>query len=217
MSLCWTYLIVLNIAPQTKGSWVLMSRDRTFRKDVRLQNKGPVLTSVQLPTTFIMGGATPHSGAGVMFFSFHFIQEAHLGHLLYACALAFSGVCPLIFPLASAPPPRPVGGPLPHPCVIKESMQSAPQSRLAFIRKQDYRSFDVDRSGNICVQQAGSFMCCQHFICDSNEGGGENKLHIPLSTATADVCKFLAMALSCVYQEGIWKSSCVPLLSVSES
>lgn len=60
-------------------------------------------------------------------------------------------------------------------------------------------------------------MCCQHFICDSNEGRGENKLREALATATADVYKFLAMALSCSYQEGIWKCSCVPLLGVSES
>lgn len=126
----------------------------------------------------------------------------------------FFKACPPIFPLVSM---SLVGGPSPHPWVIRESMSSAPQRQSAFIKKHDYRSFEVDRSGNICVQQAGSFMCCQHFICDSNEGQGENKLSKLLSTAIADVYTFLSMASTCSYHEGIWKCSGMPLLHVTKN
>lgn len=33
-------------------------------------------------------------------------------------------------------------------------------------------------------------ICCHHFICDSNEGPGENQSSAGLSTATADAYKF---------------------------
>lgn len=46
----------------------------------------------------------------------------------------FFKICPPLFPLASV---SLVGGPIPHPCVIRESMSSAPQSQSAFIRKHD--------------------------------------------------------------------------------
>lgn len=83
--------------------------------------------------------------------------------------------------------------------------------------KHDYQGFEVDRSGNICVQQAGSFMCCQHFVCDFNEGRGENKLSVLLSAATADVYKFLPRAPSRSSQEGIWKGSSALLLCEKKS
>lgn len=128
----------------------------------------------------------------------------------YACAVIFKGL-----PTQLSSSQSLVGrGPFPHPCVIRENVQSPPQGCLAFIMKHDYQSFEVDRSGNICVQQAGSFMCCQHFICDSNEGRGENKLSVPLFTATADVYKFLPMAPRCSCHEDIWKCSCALLLCV---
>lgn len=55
-------------------------------------------------------------------------------------------------------------------------------------------------------------MCCQHFVCDSNEGQEENKLSRQLPAATADVCKFPSVASTCSYHEGIWQCSDVPLL-----
>lgn len=60
-------------------------------------------------------------------------------------------------------------------------------------------------------------MCCQHFICDRNEGQEENKLSILLSATTADVCKFLSVASTCSYQKGIWKCGSVSLLGVTQS
>lgn len=60
-------------------------------------------------------------------------------------------------------------------------------------------------------------MCCQHFVCDSNEGQEENKLSRQLPAATADVCKFPSVASTCSYHEGIWQCSDVPLLGVTEN
>lgn len=148
-----------------------------------------------------------------MFLSFTSSKKPIRPPTMCLCCCFFK-VCPPLLPLACL---SLVGGPFPHPCVIRESMSSAPQSRSAFIRKHDSWSFEVDRSGNICVQQAGSFMCCQHFICDSNEGQEENKLSILLSAATADVYEFLSVASTCSYHEGIWKCRGVPLLGVTKS
>lgn len=158
----------------------------------------------------IMGSVPSRRSHRVLIFSFS--PRTPYRATYYACAVTFKGLPTL---LSSVSPPL-VGGPSPHPCIITENMQSSPQGCLAFIVKHDYQSFEADRSGNICVPPAGSFVCCQHCICDSNEGRGENKLRVRARppTAAADVYKFLSAARAALTAE-TFGNAAVPCCGVS--